>query len=29
MDDFKVVDINGLKVMAEITSATIWNLANK
>jgi hypothetical protein len=29
MDDFKVVDINGLKVMAEITSATIWNLANQ
>jgi putative aminopeptidase FrvX len=29
MDDFKVVDINGLKVMAEITSATMWNLANR
>ena len=29
MDDFKVVDINGLKVMAEITSAMIWNLANQ
>jgi hypothetical protein len=29
MDDFKVVDINGLKVMAEITSATIWKLANE
>jgi putative aminopeptidase FrvX len=29
MDDFKVVDINGLKVMAEITSATIWKLANQ
>lgn len=28
MDDFKVVDINGLKVMAEITSATLWRLAN-
>jgi hypothetical protein len=29
MDDFKVVDINGLKVMTEITSAAIWNLANQ
>lgn len=28
MDDFNVVDINGLKVMAEITSATLWRLAN-
>lgn len=29
MDDFKVVDINGLKVMAEITSAMLWKLANE
>ena len=28
MDDYKVVDINGLKVIAEISAATIWNLAN-
>lgn len=28
MDDFNVVDINGLKVMAEITSTMIWHLAN-
>lgn len=29
MDDFKVVDINGLKVVAEISALTIWNLANQ
>jgi len=29
MDDFSVVDINGLTVMAEITSNTIWRLANE
>jgi hypothetical protein len=29
MDDFKVVDINGLKVVAEISAMTIWRLANK
>jgi hypothetical protein len=29
MDDFNVVDINGLKVMAEITSTTLWRLANQ
>lgn len=29
MDDFQVVDINGLKVMAEITSAAIWRMANE
>jgi hypothetical protein len=29
MDDFNVVDINGLKVMAEITSTTLWKLANE
>ncbi|MCZ7545792.1 MAG: M20/M25/M40 family metallo-hydrolase [Anaerolineae bacterium] len=28
MDDFSVVDINGLTVMAEITANTIWQLAN-
>jgi carboxypeptidase Q len=29
MDDMSVVDINGLTVMAEITSNTIWRLANE
>jgi Zn-dependent M28 family amino/carboxypeptidase len=29
MDDFSVVDINGLTVMAEITANTIWRLANE
>jgi hypothetical protein len=29
MDDFSVVDINGLKVMAEIVATTIWRLANE
>jgi len=29
MDDFKVVDINGLKVVAEITATTLWRLANQ
>jgi len=29
MDDFKVVDINGLKVVAEIAATTIWRLANE
>lgn len=28
MDDYKVVDINGLKVVAEISALTIWNMAN-
>lgn len=28
MDDFRVVDINGLKVVAEIAATTIWRLAN-
>jgi Zn-dependent M28 family amino/carboxypeptidase len=28
MDDYKVVDINGLKVVAEISAMTIWRLAN-
>jgi len=28
IDDFNVVDINGLKVMAEITATTMWMLAN-
>lgn len=28
MDDFNVVDINGLKVVAEISSNTIWEMAN-
>jgi hypothetical protein len=29
MDDFDVVDINGLTVMAEITANTLWRLANE
>lgn len=29
MDDFKVVDINGLKNVAEIAAMTIWRLANQ
>lgn len=29
LDNFDVVDINGLKVMAEITSLAIWRLANE
>ena len=29
MDDFKVVDINGLKIVAEIAATTIWRLANE
>jgi len=29
MDDFNVVDINGLKVVAEITAITLWRLANE
>jgi aminopeptidase YwaD len=29
MDDFDVVDINGLKVMAEIVATTLWRLANE
>lgn len=29
MDDLKVVDINGLKIVAEIAAHTIWNLANQ
>jgi len=28
MDDFNVVDINGLKVVAEIAATVIWRLAN-
>jgi Zn-dependent M28 family amino/carboxypeptidase len=28
-DDLKVVDINGLKVVAEITATTLWRLANQ
>lgn len=28
LDDFRVVDINGLKVVAEISALTIWELAN-
>jgi aminopeptidase YwaD len=28
MDDYRVVDINGMKVVAEISALTIWNLAN-
>jgi len=28
MDDFSVVDINGLKVIAEIVANTLWGLAN-
>jgi hypothetical protein len=29
MDNFEVVDINGLKVMAEIVATTLWRLANE
>jgi Zn-dependent M28 family amino/carboxypeptidase len=29
MDDFRVVDINGLKIVAEIAGMTIWRLANQ
>jgi aminopeptidase YwaD len=29
MDDFRVVDINGLKVVAEISAMTVWRLANQ
>ncbi len=29
MDDFRVVDINGLKTVAEIAAVTIWRLANQ
>jgi len=29
MDDFNVVDINGLKIVAEIAATTIWQLANE
>ena len=29
MDDFNVVDINGLKVVAEISAITLWRLANQ
>jgi hypothetical protein len=29
MDDFAVVDINGLKVIAEIVATTLWRLANE
>ena len=29
MDDFAVVDINGLKVIAEIAATTLWRLANE
>jgi len=29
MDDFKVVDVNGLKPVAEIAATTIWRLANE
>lgn len=28
MDDFNVVDINGLKVVAQITGITLWRMAN-
>ncbi len=28
MDDFQVVDINGMKVIAEIAAVTLWRLAN-
>jgi aminopeptidase YwaD len=29
MDDFQVVDINGMKVVAEIAAVTLWRLANQ
>jgi aminopeptidase YwaD len=29
MDDYKVVDINGLKVIAEISAIALWRLANQ
>jgi Zn-dependent M28 family amino/carboxypeptidase len=29
MDDFRVVDINGLKPVAEIAAVTLWRLANE
>jgi hypothetical protein len=29
MDDFNVVDVNGLKVVAEIVAVTLWRLANQ
>ncbi len=29
MDDFNVVDINGLKIVAEIAATTIWRLASE
>ncbi len=29
MDDYQVVDINGLKVVAEIAATTLWRLANQ
>ena len=29
MDDYNVVDINGLKAIAEISAMTIWRLANE
>jgi hypothetical protein len=29
MDDFKVVDVNGLKNVADIAALTIWRLANQ
>lgn len=29
LDDFSVVDVNGLKVIAEITALTLWRLANE
>jgi len=29
MDDFQVVDINGMKVVAEIAGTTLWRLANQ
>jgi hypothetical protein len=29
MDDYSVVDVNGLRVLAEITATTLWRLANE
>ena len=29
MDDFEVVDVNGLTVVAEIVANTVWRLANE
>jgi aminopeptidase YwaD len=29
MDDYKVVDVNGLKVVSEIAATTIWRLADE